>query len=425
MLTREPRNVPALVNLGALKQAYGSGADAKALFARAIAVDPACVQAHNNLGLIFAAEGDETRAIEAFARAVAIQPEMTVLRFNLAGALERDGRPAEALAQLDAIVAREPEHVLAQLGRIGPLFALGRFDEGWIAYTWRYRPFWAQSGGNRPLPQPVWRGQLLAGKKILLCADQGLGEQMMFASFVPELLAAGARLVIECEPRLMPLFTRAFPGVEIVPWSDPWNPAVTAPGIDFQIPIGDAGRWLRGNFADVTPPVGYLKADPAKAAQVRDRYEALAKGRRIVGLSWLSTATLGAFKSAPLKALKPLLSDPGLFVVSLQYGVRLSDVPGLYFDPDIDPGADLEAAAAQIMACDLVVSVSNTTAHLAGALGRPSLLMLSRSRGRHWYWLPDRDPNPWYPSVRPFVQARDGDWSDVVRRIVAAVGEQS
>ena len=254
----------------------------------------------------------------------------------------------------------------------------------------------------------------------MLAYEQGLGEQIMFASHVPELLALGARLVLECEARLVPLLARSFPDVEVVAWQQPWSPSVKAADIDFHAAAGDSARWLRPGHPGAPVSAGYLKADPQRTAALRARYEALAGGRRIVGVSWHSAGVnYGTQKSMPLAALAPLFARPDIFCVSMQYGVAPAAIDGLFFDPEIDVTADLEAAAAQAAAMDLVVTVSNTTAHLAAAVGRPVWLMLPKAAGRLWYWFSDQARHPWYTALRPFVQTRAGVWDDVVAKVTA------
>lgn len=425
VIAADPRSVPALVSLGHIRQAAGHLDAAKDLYTRALKLERGIAGVHNNLGAVLVAKGNDVAAIPAFEAALKLEPGNQLFRYNLAGAFERAGRPADAITQFDAMLVREPGHLHAVLGRAAALFALGRWDEAWAAYDDRHRLHWSKyPAARRPLPSRPWQGEPIAGKKLLLAYDQGLGEQIMFASHVPELLSLGARLVLECEARLVPLFARSFPGVEVVPWQQPWNPAVKAADIDFHIAIGDAPRWLRRQGPGTPAATGYLKAGRTRTAALRKRYEDMAGGRRIVGVSWHSAGVnYGPQKSLPPEALTPLLARSDLFCVSMQYGVALADIPGLYFDREIDVTADLDAAAAQAAAVDLVVTVSNTTAHLGAALGKPVWLMLPRAAGRLWYWFSDRPSHPWYTTLRFYTQTCQGSWGDVVARISADLGK--
>lgn len=423
-LLRDPTSVPALGSLGHIRQGQGDLAAARDLYARALRGERGMAGLHNNYGAVLVALGDDAAAVTAFAAALALEPANQLVRHNLASALDRAGRHGEALAHFDAMLAREPGHLPAILGRTSVLFNLGRWDEAWESYQHRHRQHWGPEG-RRPLPSPPWRGESLAGKTLLLAYEQGLGEQIMFASHIPELIApepvgAGARLVVECEPRLVALFARSFPEVTVVPWQEPWRPEVMT-GIDFHVAMADAARWLRRGTPGTPAMTGYLKADPARAAALRQRYRALAGGRRIVGLSWHSTGVnYGTQKSMPLTALAPLLKREDLLCVSLQYGA-VSDTPGLYVDPELDTARDLDAAAAQVMAMDDVVTVSNTTAHLAAGLGKPVKLMLPKAAGRIWYWF--GNPHPWYTTLQFYGQSRQGVWDDVIARVSADLGK--
>jgi hypothetical protein len=423
VLAGDGRSVPALVSLGQIRQNQGALDAAKDLYLRALKIERGLAGLHNNLGAVVVAQGDDAAAIPAFTAALALEPANLPFRYNLAGALDRAGRAADALTQYDAMLARAPGHILAILGRASALFALGRWDEAWTAYGERHRLHWGTyPAGRRPLPSPHWQGEPIASKKLLLAYEQGLGEQIMFASHIPELRALGARLVLECEPRLVPLFARSFPDVEVVAWQQPWSPAVKAADMDFHVTAGDAARWLRRGQPGVAASTGYLKGDPQRTAAIRARYEALAGGRRIVGLSWHSAGVnYGKQKSMALAALAPLLGRPDIFYVSLQYGVTPTPTQGLFFDPDLDVTGDLEAAAAQCAAMDLVVTVSNTTAHLAAALGKPVWLMLPKAAGKLWYWFSDLGTHPWYTTLRPVVQTQSAVWDDVVAKVAAAL----
>ena len=418
-----PHHVAALVNLAILYQDGGAFERAEPLYRRALALSPDTAVIHHNLANLLLKRGDVTGAIAACKTAVRLDPDTALFRLNLAGAYELVRDLDSAVAQLDAIVAKDANDIPARMAKIPILFEQGRFPEAWEHYAFRHRLFWNQYPEHRrPLPSPLWRGEPLAGKKLLIAYDQGLGEQIMFASLFPRLIEQGARLVIECETRLVPLFARSFPAAQVVPWQQPWNAAVVAPDIDFHIAAGDLGRWLQSNCDQPPSAYGHLIADPDNVRMLRARYEAVAQGRKIVGVSWNSKAVNFAhFKSLPLSALKALTDDPSLFCVSVQYGPEGKAATSLYVDPDVDATRDIDLAAAQIAAMDAVVAISNTAAHLAGALGKPTYLLLPKVKGRIWYWFPERAQNPWYASVHSFVQSVEEDWSAPVAAVVAAI----
>lgn len=304
-----------------------------------------------------------------------------------------------------------------------------RHAEGFAGYRAR---FGARHAGiyARQLPFPPWQGEHFAGT-LLVWAEQGLGDELLFASQLPDLRQRHADVVLECDARLLPLFARSFPGVRLLDRKRDdvltWQPEHADCR---QCAAGDLGKILRNRVEDFPAAAGWLKADPARAAALRAKYRQLFPGERLVGLSWFSKqGGLGATKSLPLLELAPLLQTPGLRFINLQYGDHAEEIARcraelgveIHSDPDIDNWQDLDGFAAQIMALDHVVTTSNTTVHFAGALGVPTELMLNRHLGMMWYWGYDGERTPWYPSVRMHRTVVRNDWAPVVRSVGAAL----
>lgn len=415
-----PNRPEAYIGLGLILQNAGAFADAEKHYRRAIKIAPKMALTYLNLGVIHVKRREEDAAMANFQQALKLDPNMKEALLNLAGVYERLGRLEDAARALDRLVQLAPTDITANMGRANILFMIGRWTDAWTSYQRRHAIFW---GAGRALPGQPWRGEDITGKTVLLSYEQGLGEQIMFAAWVPEIARVAKHLIVECEARLVALFQRSFPGVEVVPWAADWHPRVRGADIDFHAALGDPGLWLRRGFADFPAHAGYLIPDAAQVAASRARYEELAKGRRIAGLAWHSAAIpFGPQKSIPPDALAPLLAREDIFWINLQHGpARTSVGAPLWTDSSIDPAGDFDPLAAQVKALDVVVSASNGTAHLAAALGTPTFLALPKVLGRHWYWFPERDTNPWYPAARPFVQARDGAWDDVIARIATAL----
>jgi tetratricopeptide (TPR) repeat protein len=413
LIAEAPTRPEGYVNLGRIKQDRGELETAEDLYRCAISVAPNSAFAHLNLGVIHILRADEAAAAAAFEKALQLDPDLTPARFNLAGVYQREGRIDDALAQLSGILEKHPGDINVVLAKVPLLFESGQLDAAWEHYNRRYEL-------DQTLRAPLWRGENIKGKKVFLCHEQGLGEQIMFASMVPELLGQGAALTIEVEPRLVSLFTRSFPSAAVLPWQKPRDPAALDGSFDMYAPIGNAGAWMRNAYDMFPLHRGYLKPDPSRADDLRTKYKAVAGDRKLVGLSWHSSSELfGRDKSVPPADLTSLLNRDDVLWVNLQHGAAAGDIEcdTLLRDPDVDPLADLDGLAAQVEALDLVVSVSNTTAHIAGALGKPVHIMLPKVKNRHWYWFPSCAPNPWYPSLKPFVQDVDGVWTDVVNAV--------
>jgi hypothetical protein len=327
----------------------------------------------------------------------------------------------EAVASYDAAIALEPDAVDPKWNKSLVCLGLGRFADGWALYDNR----WSGARGLIPRPyfQPRWQGERVEGP-LLVWGEQGLGDEILYASMIPDLLARTQPVVFEVEPRLAPLFARSFPDVTVVAR----KPELYGGRVEAQAALGSIGCHFRTGW-DSFPQLaeGYLVADAERAGALRAR---LADGRSVIGLSWISRAPIGGqSKSARLRDLEALLRTPGCRFVDLQYGdtaaerAAVRDELGIEVErlPDIDTMNDIDGLAALMSACDAVVTVSNTTAHLAGALGRPTWVMVPHGHARIWYWFLDRDESPWYPRVRVRRQGAGQPWAS----LVAAIAEEA
>jgi len=420
LITLAPGRPEAYVNLGLMHQNSGRLEAAEKLYRGAIKIAPKLAAAHLNLGVVHVRRREEDAALACFQQVLKLEPDRKDALLNVAGVYERTGKLESAAKALDRLIALAPADITAHMARANALFMLGRWQGAWTSYHRRHAIFW---GEGRALPGRPWRGEDAAAKTVLLSFEQGLGEQIMFASMVPEIARAARRVIVECEARLVTLFQRSFPGVDVVPWSADWHPRVRGADIDFHAALGDPGLWLRDSFESFPAHDGYLVPEAARVAALREHYTAMANGKRIVGLAWHSAAVpFGPQKSIPPAALAPLLAREDVFWVNLQHGPARGEIGApLWTDPAIDPSGDFDSLAAQIAALDAVVSASTAGAHVAGALGRRTLLILPKVLGRHWYWFPERESNPWYPSVKTFVQRQDGVWDDAAARASAAL----
>jgi hypothetical protein len=234
---------------------------------------------------------------------------------------------------------------------------------------------------------------------------------------LPQVIERTPSIVFEVEPRLVRLFARSFPAASVIGLRpEPYEGPVAA-----QVALASLGGHLRRGFeAFVHRENGYLVADAARAGELRSRLSR--EGCAVVGLSWISKAPFGGrSKSARLADFGPLLRMPGLRFVDLQYGDTSAERAAIERDlgvrverlPDIDTMNDIDGLAALIAACDAVATVSNTTAHLAGALGQRTWVMVPHGHARIWYWFRDKPESPWYPHVRVRHQQRGQPWSDL------------
>ena len=274
---------------------------------------------------------------------------------------------------------------------------------------------------------PFWDGSPNRDS-LLVWPEQGVGEQLLYSSMLNEARARVGTLTLILDRKLHTLFQRSFPKCRIVTFET----AVAENHFDWQIPLGELGRFFRPSVDDfLQHRRTYLKADSKRTTALRR--EISPERQRIVGLSWYSrNAEFGDRKTLSLDRLTPLLTTPGLRFVDLQYGdtatardaIRRKTGVEITRVASVDSWEDVDGFAALVNACDLIVTISNTTAHIAGALGKDVLLMLPHSQGRFWYWQVDRDDSLFYPAMRLFRQHVSGDWSQVIARVCAAADPQ-
>ena len=381
-------------------------AEATHALALAIAADPQDAEAHLNLGNAHAEMDVPDLAERHIRRAIALDPAMAEAHASLGHLLTAQGRMAEALATTQRAIALQPDMAAAHWNHGVALLLSGDMEAGWEEYEWRKRRF---PDSFTTLPAPQWDGGPLDGRRILVLAEQGLGDTIQFARYLPLLARRGAQVAVECAPSLAPLLG-TLPGVTAVPWG-------SRPPHDLWIDQMSLPRVFGTTVATVPAAAGYLRPDPVRFAQW-DRL--LPPGRR-VGLAWAGNPlhSNDRRRSMPAELLAPLLAIEGCVFVSLQLGARAGELPGLA-DP-ADRLGDWADTAGLLAALDLVISVDTAVAHLAGALAVPTWLMLPHAPD--WRWMLGRDDTPWYAATRLFRQAAPGDWPGVVRQVGSALAE--
>lgn len=415
-------------NLGNALHASREDEEAVAACERALKLAPELAEAWSTLGAALHGLGRLEEAIGAHHRAAAIQPEVAHHPFNLGVALQHAGRHTEAIAQFRRALALDPGHAQAHWDLAFALLASGQFAEGWEQYEWRWR---RPSAAARRHEFTAWDGDASKPRRLLLWAEQGIGDHILYGSLLADLASSPMRITLEVEPRLVSLYQRSFPQLAVVPQRDP--PADPR-NFDCHAPMGSLGRWLRTSFESFPRHRGYLKPDAKRADVYRARLRS-DSGMHLVGIAWRSAnPELGAKKSQSLLDWGRVLKVPGVRFVDLQYGdtarerAEAERQTGSRIDhlPELDLHGDLEGLAALCAACDLVITASNVTAHVAGALGRPVWLMAPRGGGRLWYWFAGRIDSPWYPSMRIFEQQVRGSWQEtldaVARELAAFIG---
>jgi tetratricopeptide (TPR) repeat protein len=426
VLEQNSAHVDAWTGLGDALRGLGEFSESRHCHERALELCPRSADAHQALGHTLREEGQFTRAAECFLRAACLCPNSVDTHLNLANAHEDLARFQQAQLCYDRALKLKPDHPPARFNRALATLRQGNLERGWREYESR----WQHNGKPRIFSEPEWDGRPDPTSTILVYSEQGIGDEVMFASCFAEVIARCGRCLIECEPRLLPLFARSFPHAAFFPRMGEIDPRTAGvPGWDMQIAAGTLPRVLRPRFDAFPAPSGYLAADPAKIEQWRERFQRLGAGL-IVGIAWRGgkDPATRRRRSTSLAQWAPLFRVPGLAFVNLQYGDCTAELQAareqlgthIHHWPEIDPLADLDAAASQIGALDLVISVDNATVHLAGALNVPVWTLLPFAAD--WRWFTDPEKSHWYPSMRLFRQPTpdgppDQRWGEVFRQV--------
>jgi len=457
-LAAAPDSVPALANLGLLLKEAGQFDDALVHLRRAhqlapdvesplrnlllalvdsgraeeavtvaesaLAANPDRYEARLFLGIARSRLNDPARALACYEAAARLRPDAAEAHRNRGRALQDLGRLEDAIAAYSRSLELQPDYSIARLDLALARLLNGDYERGWEDYEARRAigDFPARAGAFAE-----WDGSPLVGRGVLVYSEQGLGDEIMFASCLPALIADARECVIECEPRLAGLFRRSFPGATVYPAArDRAVPAdITRRELDFELPGGSLPRIYRHARADFPRHTGYLRPDPQRLDRWRRRLAESGGGLK-VGISWTGGVekTRRPVRSIALERWLPILQVPAVSFVSLQYtpeaGAEVAklrsahDVRIEHWQEAID---DYEETAALTSALDLVISVCTALVHLGGALGQRVWVLTPRSP--EWRYGMGGDAMAWYPSVKLIRQSEAGEWAPVIATVLA------
>ncbi len=450
--------------LARIAQADGNFAAAILHVGRALERRPDYADAYNLLGACALQAGDPARAVDAFAKAVERNPGNAHFRSNLGYVLLRDigefelgaahlraaleidrndpsilcnycsvllqeGRLGEVVSICNRLLEGNPRMHEARLNRALAMLKQGHFGDAWSDYE--ARRYTRSNYSARPFEFREWRGEPLSGKVVLVCREQGLGDEIMFASCIGEIVSRAANCIVDCSPRLAALFARSFPqavvhGAEQSDTDIRW--LKNAGSIDYQIGVGSLPGFFRPGLDDFPEHDGYLRADPMRTQKWKARLESPACAMT-VGIAWRGgmASTRRSMRSLELRTLLPVLRTAGVRFVSVQHDATLDEIETVCAGENIkldhwpEVVADIDETSALISALDLVISVCSTPVHLTGALGRPAWVMVPAVA--EWRYLDTGERMPWYPGVRMFRQAQSGDWQPVIQAIARELAE--
>lgn len=423
ILARDEGDFYALHLLAAIAARRGQWEEAVRLGTLALATEPGSVEALCNRGVALRMLHRLEEALADYDRALAIDPASPVAHNNRGVALAALNRHREALGAFDAALSLQPRYAQARYGRGISRLMLGELAAGWADYEWR----WTGSENAAPPRRftiPMFTHEDFGRcRRLAVWTEQGIGDQLLFSTLLPELESRGVPFVLETDERLIPAFRRAHPGWNIVAGIAPDSAFA---GCDRHLPIGSLPGLLRPDRESLRgQPRALLQADPARTAGYRSRIGA--DRAKAVGISWRSfqppsRSFYERRKNAPLEAFLPIAALPSVRLVDLQYGDTASERRAfaaaggqLLSDESLDRFKDLDGLLALIAACDVVVSTSNVTAHLAGCLGKRTLLVYPAANPAFHYWVPDaRGRSYWHPSVEIVTGESAQTWAAVM-----------
>ncbi|WP_019937861.1 tetratricopeptide repeat protein [Bordetella sp. FB-8] len=412
---RQADDAAALVNHGVQLTGQQRLGEALASFEQAIALDPELVEALRNRGTVLYRLGRFEEAVASYDRALALKPDVEVYR-NRGVALYDLRRLDEAVASYDRALALKPDYAPVHLGRAMALLRAGDLPRGFEIFRW-YFQLYGKRKELAAITCPDWGGEPLAGKRLVVFADDGYGDSLQFVRYVPMAAACGAHVTLLVPSPLLRLLRASLPGIEVV------DRLLETAVFDFQTPMRSLPGLFGTTLKTIPARTPYLLADPIAAAAWSRRLAALPGYK--VGLVWAGAPgrPFDARRSLRPAQLAPLAAVPGVQRVSLQIdespGKAQASLDRLQLVDWTDEIRDFADTAALIAGLDLVITVDTAVAHLAGALGRP-VWILSRYDGC-WRWLLNRQDSPWYPTARLFHQPAMGAWEPVITEVVAAL----
>ena len=400
--------------------------EARSALREGIRVAPDRAELHNSLAKIYQQQGSTRDAELCFRRAAGLAPDNQEARQNLAGLLRKQNRFDEALRCYDQMIEAYPDDASSHLNRALMFLEHERLASGWVEYAWR----WREPGGPPPrdfYPGPAWSGEPLSGKTIFVHAEQGVGDEIMFASCYPALVARAGHCIFTCDPRLVPLLRRSFPTATISAvrrgeeqqWQSPEGRS-----IDYQIAAGDVPRYLRCTVESFPRQRRFLRPDAQQSEFWRQRLDALGPDLK-VGIAWRAGRRTKEklHKTTDLVQWRGVLQCEGVHFVHLQHGDCAAELAAVNRSlerriadwDDFDQTDHLDSLAALIGQLDLVISVSNTTVHLAGALGKPVWVLLPQCG--IWRWTQGRERSLWYASARQMRRRVGDDAEELLARV--------
>jgi tetratricopeptide (TPR) repeat protein len=414
-LTLDPNSSFAMHKLGNLAVRTKEWQKAEKCLRRVLELTPKNAEAYNDLGNIFFHQRRLVEAAECYRKALALKPNLAIAHSNVGNALQDMGHYEEAIVCYEKSVELDPSNPGVHYNLSLALLSEGNYELGWKEHEWRW-DFKELMIPRRPFQEPLWKGEPLHGKRILLHAEQGLGDTMQFVRYMPLVAARGGHVILEVAPALYRLMAD-IPGVsEIVSRGTP------LPQFDYQCPLMSLPIAFQTTVETIPGDFPYLQVQPADA----ERAKAIHSGEGLrVGLAWAGNFQnkRDDLRSLRLKQFLPLSRIPGVSFFALQQGPATAEIEEVSTNLPLNVACcsfrDFYETAALVKSLDLVICVDTAVAHLAGAMDKPVWLLLPYIAD--WRWMRDREDSVWYPSARLFRQSKPGDWEGVMVQVSEAL----
>ena len=396
---------------------------------QAIKINPDYAEAYSNRGNVLNELNRFDEALASYNQAIKINPDYAEAYHNRGTILQELRQFDEALASYGQAIKINPDYVDAHWNAAICNFIKGNFKTGWIEYEWRWKHFECDSerlNTNRP----IWDYKKTE-QRLLVWAEQGIGDHILFGGLFSELLEDVPNLLVQIDQRLIPIFIRSFPKIKFYPSKNlapNSNSKIPESDYDIHLPIGSLGKYLRNDKKDFLPTRNtYLKDDELKTARIKKDLIALASSNnKLCGISWKSKSTFtGHQKSTTLKYFIKTLDLEGYTFVSLQYGKTKDEIKEVRNElgvniisyEEVDNFLDIDGLSSLIQACDKVITVDNITSQLAGALGKQTHILLTFNPW--WCWMLERNDSPWHPSIKLYRQDKINDWDSAFKKLKA------
>jgi FKBP-type peptidyl-prolyl cis-trans isomerase 2 len=409
----KPDFIEAYYNLGVAFQHLGQVEKAIASYKEAIALDPAYASAHLNLGIAFEETMRYEEALKSFEKALETKPDYAMAHYHIGNVLFLKGQFEEAKKSYEKAVSLNHEYAAAHLNIAAINLLLGNFREGWKGYEWR----WKLEGVSekRNISQPLWNGSDIAGKTILIYAEQEFGDTIQFIRYIPLCARRGAKVIVECPKGMKSLLQNVEGAAKVITHGE------QVPDFELYCPLLSLPSIFDTTIANIPADIPYLSADKMKAEKWKECLGS--DGPQLkVGLAWSGDNALLKLRNdqpCSLEMFSPLgrFTDVTFYSLRKKVGSSVPEYPpaGMNLVDYAGNVDDFSDTAALIENLDLVISVDSSVAHLAGALGKPVWTLLPFVPA--WQWMLGREDSPWYPTMRLFRQSSPGDWKSVLERV--------